>query len=53
MVESRARKDSVAALELDGQIKKINTESGPVIEARTVIIATGASPEKLAVQAKN
>lgn len=40
-------KDGVSTLELEGEIKKIHTESGQTIEARSVIIATGASPRKI------
>lgn len=40
-------KDGVSSLELEGTIKKIHTESGQVIEAKSVIIATGASPRKI------
>lgn len=39
--------EGVKSLELDGAIKKIHTESGAVIEAKTVIVATGASPRKI------
>lgn len=40
-------KDGVSSLELEGKIKKIHTESGQVIEAKSVILATGASPRKI------
>lgn len=40
-------KDGVVSLELEGQIKKIHTENGQIIEARSIIIATGASPRKI------
>lgn len=40
-------KDGVSTLELEGEIKKIHTESGQVIEAKSIIIATGASPRKI------
>lgn len=39
--------EGVKALELEGDIKKIHTESGEVIEARSIILATGASPRKI------
>ncbi len=41
------QKDSVVSLDLEGDIKKITTESGKVIETKTVIVATGASPRKI------
>lgn len=37
----------VSKVELEGEIKKIYTEAGEVIEAKSVIIATGASPRKI------
>lgn len=40
-------KDGVVTLELEGKIKKIHTESGQVIEAKSIIIATGATPRKI------
>ncbi len=40
-------KDGVAELELEGDIKVIKTESGKEIQARSIIVATGASPRKL------
>ena len=40
-------KDGVVSLELEGDIKKIHTEKGELIEARSVIIATGATPRKI------
>lgn len=44
---AKKEKDGVVSLELEGKIKKIKTESGKEIEARSVIVATGASPRKL------
>lgn len=40
-------KDGVLDLELSGDIKIIKTESGKEIKAKSIIIATGASPRKL------
>lgn len=40
-------KDGVVTLELEGKIKKIHTESGQIIEAKSIIIATGATPRKI------
>lgn len=40
-------KDGVVSLELEGKIKKIHTEKGETIEAKSIIIATGASPRKI------
>lgn len=40
-------KDGVVGVELEGDIKVIKTESGATYEARSVIVATGASPRKL------
>lgn len=42
------RKANVSELELDGKIKKIHTDQG-LIEAKSVILALGASPRKLGV----
>ncbi len=44
---AKTEKDAVKSLELDGDIKVICTESGKEIKARSVILATGASPRKL------
>ncbi len=39
--------DEVCAVSLDGEIKSATTKRNGVIEAKTLIIATGASPKKL------
>lgn len=39
--------EGVKSLELEGPIKKIYTDSGNVIEAKSIILATGASPRKI------
>lgn len=44
---AKTEKDAVKSLELEGDIKVIYTESGKDIQARSVILATGASPRKL------
>jgi thioredoxin reductase (NADPH) len=44
---AKTEKDAVKSLELEGDIKVIHTESGKDIQARSVILATGASPRKL------
>lgn len=41
--------DAVAKVELAGEVKRATLASGEVIEARAVIIATGANPRKLGV----
>ncbi|MEL7608419.1 MAG: thioredoxin-disulfide reductase [Bacillota bacterium] len=43
------RYDPVSKLELKGDVKKIHTQDAS-LEARTVIIATGASPNKLGLE---
>ncbi len=40
-------KDAVESLQLEGDIKVIKTVSGKEVQARSVIVATGASPRKL------
>jgi thioredoxin reductase (NADPH) len=40
-------KDAVESLELEGDIKVIKTVSGKEVQARSVIVATGASPRKI------
>jgi len=40
-------KDGVVDLELEGDIKIIKTEGGQEVQARSVIVATGASPRKI------
>ena len=42
--------DKIAALSLDGKVKKISLASGREIEGKTVIIASGASARKLGVE---
>ncbi len=37
----------VSKVELTGKIKKVYTDAGEVIEAKSIIIATGASPRKI------
>ncbi|WP_430885693.1 thioredoxin-disulfide reductase [Fusibacter sp. JL216-2] len=44
---AKTEKDAVASLDLDGDIKIIKTKSGKEVQARSVIVATGASPRKL------
>ncbi len=44
---AKTERDAVETLELDGDIKVIKTASGKEIQAKTVIVATGASPRKL------
>jgi len=44
---AKTEKDAVASLDLEGDIKIIKTQSGKEIQARSVIVATGASPRKL------
>lgn len=41
--------EQVTQVKLDGQIKKVRTESGRVFNARTVILASGAEPRTLGV----
>lgn len=41
------KKDAVIGLSLEGDIKTINCQSGETYSARTIIIATGASPRKI------
>lgn len=40
-------KDGVVGVDFTGDIKKLQLESGQVLEAKTVIIATGAIPKKM------
>lgn len=42
--------DNIAALSLDGDVKRITLKSGKTLEAKTVIIASGASARKLGVK---
>ena len=42
--------DEVTAIELDGDVKRVKTDSGGEFEAKTVIIATGARPRMLGVE---
>lgn len=44
---AKTEKDAVESLQLEGDIKVIKTVSGKEVQARTVIVATGASPRKL------
>ena len=44
---AKKEKDGVASLELEGDIKIIKTEKGNEYQAKSIIIATGASPRKL------
>lgn len=44
---AKTEKDAVESLELEGDIKVIKTVSGKEVQARSVIVATGASPRKL------
>lgn len=46
---AKTEKDAVESLSLEGDIKVIKTVSGKEIQARSVIVATGASPRKLDV----
>jgi thioredoxin reductase (NADPH) len=41
--------EEVTKVKLDGQVKKIRTESGKTYNTRTVILATGAEPRTLGV----
>jgi thioredoxin reductase (NADPH) len=40
-------KDGVKAIDFTGDLKVIETESGDIYKARTVIVATGATPKKI------
>lgn len=40
-------KDGVKSLDLSGDIKVIETESGAIYKSKTVIVATGATPKKI------
>lgn len=40
-------KDGIVSVDFSGDLKILNTESGKTIQARVVIIATGATPKKL------
>ena len=42
--------DEATAIELDGDVKRVKTDSGGEFEAKTVIIATGARPRMLGVE---
>ncbi len=45
--------DEVAEVDLSGKIKRVTTTSGKSIEAKAVIIATGAAPRTLGVSGEN
>jgi thioredoxin reductase (NADPH) len=49
---AKRKKANVTAMELNGKIKKIHTDQG-LIEAKSVILALGASPRKLGVPGEN
>lgn len=44
------RYENAVEVFLDGKVKKIKTDTNNVLEAKTVIIATGAKPRKLGVE---
>lgn len=44
---------NVTKVELEGKVKKIHTEDGEVIEAKVVIISTGASHRKLGAKGED
>lgn len=46
------KKDGIVELSLEGDIKTLTGNSGEVYQAKVVIIATGATQEKLVVQEK-
>ncbi len=41
------KRDGIVSLDLAGEVKKVTAESGTVYEAKSVILATGASPRKI------
>ncbi len=44
---AKREKDGVKSLKLGDKIKKIHTDSGKIIEAKSIIVATGATPRKI------
>lgn len=46
---TRYTHDRIVSVDLEGEVKKLSGESGETYEARSVIVATGASPKLLGV----